>query len=521
MSHKTLVPLPPKRITYKKGPHGTKYVYYTLRSYRNQQGKPTTDEKSIGKLDPETGMLIPNKNFYELFPKYLSDTIASPQSALHVGYFEAFLKVSASIGLDAMLQEVFGERTPKILSLAAFMTAEGNVMSDYSDWIHLVSDQFDYSLSSQQISQFFTQITETERLAFFERWSNKAIEEEYIAYDVTSMSTYSQSIEKAEWGYNRDGEFLPQVNLGLFYGEKTRTPLFYSVYSGSLVDKVYLPYMMALSQKINMEKIRFVMDQGFVTQANIQTIVNEHHRVLTLLPKHFTLYKTILAEKSGQTHSFKDWLANLGVYAYTVHTKMGEVPVTVHLYFDAAWAQFQEFNLFNRIKQEETQLLALQKQKKIKPSQQKYFSIDMNHLNDFTFTIDYEKIDQIKQTFGYFALLSTDTTLNAEETLIIYRQKDVIEKCFAQLKNGMDYQSLIEHSQQTLAGKLFIAFIGLIVRNEFMNRLKADEATQSLSLKKAIKELNNIEEIQLNNGTKSRIPLTKIQKQILSALKIK
>ena len=61
MKKKQLVDLPAKRISYKKGPNGTKYVYYTLRSYRNAQGKPTSDEKSIGKLDEATGSSFPTK----------------------------------------------------------------------------------------------------------------------------------------------------------------------------------------------------------------------------------------------------------------------------------------------------------------------------------------------------------------------------------------------------------------------------------------------------------------------------
>ena len=37
------------------------YVQYTIRAYRNEKGKPTSERVSIGKEDPETGMLIPNQ----------------------------------------------------------------------------------------------------------------------------------------------------------------------------------------------------------------------------------------------------------------------------------------------------------------------------------------------------------------------------------------------------------------------------------------------------------------------------
>jgi hypothetical protein len=43
------------------------YVQYTVRAYRNSKGKPTSERVSIGKLDPVSGQLIPNRRYYELY----------------------------------------------------------------------------------------------------------------------------------------------------------------------------------------------------------------------------------------------------------------------------------------------------------------------------------------------------------------------------------------------------------------------------------------------------------------------
>ena len=111
MKKQTLVDLPKKRITYKKGPNGTKYVYYTIRSYRNAQGKPTSDEKSIGKLDEATGKLIPNRNYYELFPQERPD---APEKILSTGYFKVFLEVAETIGLTQALTKSFSTDYEKL-----------------------------------------------------------------------------------------------------------------------------------------------------------------------------------------------------------------------------------------------------------------------------------------------------------------------------------------------------------------------------------------------------------------------
>ena len=77
-----------------------------------------------------------------------------------------------------------------------------------------------------------------------------------MAYDVTSVSSYSKGIEDLEWGYNRDKEKLPQVNMGLYYGEECGLPLYYRVYPGSISDKAHLKYMTAGNGLIDNRKTR-------------------------------------------------------------------------------------------------------------------------------------------------------------------------------------------------------------------------------------------------------------------------
>ena len=59
----------PKDKTFiaKSGKNEIKYVYYILKSYRNEKGQPTGKTISIGKYDEEENKLIPNDNFFEIF----------------------------------------------------------------------------------------------------------------------------------------------------------------------------------------------------------------------------------------------------------------------------------------------------------------------------------------------------------------------------------------------------------------------------------------------------------------------
>lgn len=52
----------------------------------------------------------------------------------------------------------------------------------------------------------------------------KLTDEEYWAYDSTSVSSYSESLRQVKYGRNKDGEKLLQINLALIFGENSGLP---------------------------------------------------------------------------------------------------------------------------------------------------------------------------------------------------------------------------------------------------------------------------------------------------------
>ena len=52
-----------------------------------------------------------------------------------------------------------------------------------------------------QISRMFSELREEDRMLFFREWMKVKKPKEYVAYDVTSVSSYSKGIEDLEWGY--------------------------------------------------------------------------------------------------------------------------------------------------------------------------------------------------------------------------------------------------------------------------------------------------------------------------------
>ena len=75
-----------------------------------------------------------------------------------------------------------------------------------------------------------------ERMEFFRAWIRRQQQHQHLAYDVTSFSSYAKGIADTEWGYNRDGERLPQINLGCYLGEQNGLPMFYANWAFKVPD---------------------------------------------------------------------------------------------------------------------------------------------------------------------------------------------------------------------------------------------------------------------------------------------
>ena len=97
------VELPKHGIAYKKV-SGKTYVYYVTAAYRNEKGKPTCDRTSIGRLDEETGKLIPNRNYYEI---YLKKPMPVNTGIQDCGVADVAQKVFRKLGVTKLIQKYF------------------------------------------------------------------------------------------------------------------------------------------------------------------------------------------------------------------------------------------------------------------------------------------------------------------------------------------------------------------------------------------------------------------------------
>ncbi len=499
---------------------GKIYIQYVKRAYRNAKGQPTNERVAIGRLDEATGKLIPNRNYYELFGGKAPGS--PPELVRSCGNYAVFSRIAQKLGVEQLLKKVFPGKAEDILTISQYMLSEGNVMYYMSDW---QEENVTYSskvLESGDISRLFASIGQAQRLTFFNEWIKKACSQEYIAYDVTSISSYSERMNSAEWGYNRDKERLRQINLGMYYGEDSGLPLYYRIYPGSITDKTHLKYMTEDTELISRERIKFVMDRGFYSADNLQYMTEKGIRFLISLPNSLKYCRELIEKHRDEIiNRFECFLGDGLPYgkAYDV-TALG-FRMRVHIYYDPLKAVKDSGALQEEIGRQEKELSAMETPPDEKLHFNKYFFINRSKDGKLGFCRNYTAINKALCECGFFLLAETDFKKTTAEVLEIYRRRDVVEKCFDDLKNDLDMHRLHVQKDETAEGKAFCAFIALIVRSQMQKKLRGMMAENKFTFKKVMLELRKAKLIiapKCPTGCRLLNPPSKIQKDILSSL---
>lgn len=515
---KLMVNLPDDKGIHTKsaGAKGEKYVYKYVKYYRNKDGNSRNKAKAIGKLDPASGKMFPNNNYFEI---YNLDPMLADVSFWDYGYSYLVLKICQDMKLWECLTKVFKSSAIDIVIMSAFMIREGNSMDGLDDWQQRNYFQdSDRLLTSQVTSRIFGSITEKQRDEFFKMWVKTASIDGSVFYDVTSFSSYAQEMTTVERGYNRDGENLPQFNFGLFCDEHNKTPIYYNRYNGSLTDRTNLSYVLANAKAVGIESVKMVLDGGFWSE---ECFASLHHccEAFTVgMPTYLKEAGKLVKEHGKDIESYANELPQRNIYSVPVNEKIFGIAGKVLVYYDILSHANQCGELSEKIDRLKAELAGLKRYPKNNIGRYSPYFILTSHEQDsgFDYKVDNDKIEKLRNAKGYFLIFSTDMQSSPDDILSHYRAKDADEKLFSQIKVDMDGGRIRTHNESTTDGKIFVTFIACVIRAYILGKLGDYLSSNSTSLKKVFNQLSNISIIDNNNKFRFSKALTKKQKQILT-----
>ena len=422
------------------------------------------------------------------------------------------------MGLLDCLTDAFAERAMDIVVMASYIIREGGAMDGIDDWQQRnYFPTYKRLLTSQSTSKIFAGITSGQMNTFFTKWVKIAMGMGTVCYDVTSVSSYAQQMPSIERGYNRDGEDLSQFNLGLFCDEKSKTPLYYNRYNGSLTDKTNLSYVLENAKAVGIERVKMVLDGGFWDENCLASLHGLCNGFIVGMPSHLKESKNILASHAQDIETYSNKLSVPHTYCVSVNAEVWGVSGKVLLYYDALSHAGLCDTLAEKINRLKAELAGLKRYPKGKLKRYEPYFIITKTDGGFDYSVDVEKIDKLMKYKGFFLIFTTDSDSTPDDTLQHYRAKDSAEKLFDQIKCDMDGNRIRTHNEQTTDGKVFVTFIACIIRSYLLQMLNQYLTDNSTSLKKTLSQLSNITIISGSNGFRFTKALSKKHKQILKS----
>lgn len=494
---------------------GITYAYESISWWDKQKKQSRSTRKLIGRVDEKTGEILATDGRGR---KELSgdDAIIKVKRgrtpSLSVGrqfYGATYMldKIGEKIGITDDLRTCFPDNYKMILSIAYFLILEeNNPLFRFGRWSHLHRHPYGKEIVSQRSSELFAGITEEQKQKFFRLQGKRRSKDEYWAYDSTSISSHSECLRQVRYGKNKDDDRLPQINLLLLFGQKSNLPFYYRKLAGNIPDVKTLRVLMRDLDVLGYPKVKLVTDRGFYSVDNVNGLYQNHIKFLISASTSLSFVKKTIEIVKDTMCDWSNYNDKYDLYTYTQtmewdytqvrpykgDTLKGSRRMYLHLYYNAdkAVEDGRKFNLRMTTLSEE--LLSGNRKAEHEKDYGKYFEVKQTPVRGIRVKAKQTAMDHAKGRFGYFVLLSNEIK-SPEMALEVYRNKDVVEKAFGNIKERLNCKRMLVSSDASLEGKLFVEFIALIYLSYIKKRMGDKNLFKRYTLQGLLDEVDMIE----------------------------
>lgn len=492
---------------------GITYAYESKSFWDKEKKQSRSRRTLIGRVNPDTGEIVPTDNRNK--GRSLPDDIGTKRGPvpftktrrLFYGATYLFDQIGDLTGVTEDLKKCFPDSYRKILSIAYYLILEDrNPLSRFSKWAGLHSHPFGEDIPSQRSSELFASITEQQKMDFFRLQGRRRAKEEYWAYDSTSISSYSEQLKQVRYGKNKDHEPLAQINLVLVYGQDSNLPFYYRKLAGNIPDVKTVKELVKELDVLGYSHVKLVMDRGFYSAENINALFSNHYRFLIAVSTSLALVKKAIAVHGQEMRAFSCYNQAHDVYyhsqtvswdyskerPYKGDVVTEERRMYMHLFYSSEQAVEDERNFTLKMIGLQNELLSGNRVKEHEKSYEKYFTVTETPVRGIKVTPKQEAMDEAKKTYGFFAFF-TNEVKDPITALELYRNRDVVEKAFGNVKDRLSGRRLLVSSEASLEGKLFVEFVALIYLSYIKKRMQEKKMFKDYTMIGLLDELDVIE----------------------------
>lgn len=279
------------------------------------------------------------------------------------------------------------------------------------------------------------------------------------------------------------------------------------------------------------DKVKLVMDRGFYSEANINDLYRNHLKFLIAAKKSLKFVRDRLDQVRDTIRTWTDYNQKHDLYAVTIKTNWdysqerpykgdilkGSRRMYMHIYFNSERALEDERNLnalLCRLEEELTNGTTLPEHERLYA---KYFDVTQTPIRGTKVTAREDALAEARKNYGFFVLLSNEVK-EAVTALEIYRNKDLVEKAFGNLKERLNFNLTGVSSDQILDGKLFVEFIALIYLSSLKKKMQDGNLFKKYTMQEFLDELDIIECFEYPGYERRIGEVTKKQMELYEAI---
>jgi transposase len=423
----------------------------------------------------------------------------------------------------------------ELLSLAYYLVLESDSpMYRFGRWSHDRWHPYGRDITSQRVSEIMRDISENGKMHFFQKQAARRQDREYLAYDTTSVSSWSEYIKAVRYGRNKDNDSLPQVNMALVFGEDSALPVYYRVLPGNITDVTIVKKLLKDVSFLEIDKLKLVMDRGFYSGDNINALFKGHYKFLISVKSNVKFVSDIVAKAKKTIQNIRNYDDIHDVYIhseaskwlYTEKNRAGETVIEnerriyVHVYYNGTRAEEEKQRFVKSLANLKTAILS---GSTLTESQENlcktYLDIKESPKRGVSIGYNDEAIEKRLSSLGYFVLLSNDLK-DPKLAIETYRRKDMVEKAFDNLKGRLDMKRTTVHSDETLKGRFFLQFLALIYVSYIHKHMRDHDLYRNYTMQSLLDSLDIIERYEYDGQVPYISEVTEKQRKLFECFNV-
>lgn len=432
----------------------------------------------------------------------------------HVGMMDIIDHIGSVSGIDdAVYASTDTGTAQKIISLARYLLAtNGQSLPGIQSWQYNHPLPYEDGISEDVYHNLFVQIgfDETLQQKFFSKRCESLPKGDALAYDSSTISTYSEQQTDARYGFNKAHDGLKTIKLLTLYSIESRQPIAFTKQPGNLPDVISVANAIKQLSSLGVNTTEIVTDNGYYSENNFSELLQAGFDFITLAR---TSIKWIKPEIDKQMEALDDFRSlcpydhsTHGVSVMVMHTfektrkyanhksgaGKGDVEtfarrIYLNIYFNLSKQNSDKAELENDLYELKTLLESGTSIEELSPSAQekarKFFTVK-KWGNKVTAVANNQAIKDAIKYHGYFVLVSNKEK-DPFECLRKYRKRETIESFFEADKQHADGSRVRVWNTDTLRGRMFVQFVSLCYYEYFGEE---------------IRKLKNALEAEINSG---------------------